>query len=419
MSAPIAVAFASVGLAWLAATLIVFVLSFAVSVEDVSILLRRAVRVSVPVMWFVPAALFLSSWSLLRVIAGVLLVANTVRLLVSRIWPATTEAEKPRRRSTRLFRHWNVGTGALSSDSMPAIVGAFALQGAFFSILGRHAFVAAALAAICAAAWTMSSIKRRAVEPAKLPGARRTIAAVVLTLLMSVGFSVPILRTRAVAHGERTGADRADRVSQVNSGTGNNVSQLVPRIVLSADELVPGVVLMPALKSPRQPRIRLVSAHLGFSGTQSLTFPFSGEYHLFPASSGRLPPGSVLHLGTPLDAIYVTLSGTALETDGYQKLNPPIDFSNCARVQMTIMSGEPSPAYALIQLIHAAGVLNLGSDIFGLGSGPEETLTFPVPQTGTRLLVSAIRVAFYPDPTHRDQSTRVAIERFTLIPRGV
>jgi hypothetical protein len=86
---------------------------------------------------------------------------------------------------------------------------------------------------------------------------------------------------------------------------------------------------------------------------------------------------------------------------------------------MTIISGERSPAYALIQLIHATGVLNLGSDIFGLEPGPEETLSFPVPQTGVRLLVNAIRVAFYRDPSHREQSTRIAIEQFTLVARGV
>jgi hypothetical protein len=224
---------------------------------------------------------------------------------------------------------------------------------------------------------------------------------------------------KAVAPTNRTAADGADRVSPLKPETSINISPSVPRIVLSGRELVPGVILMPAAKSPGQPRIRLVSAHLVFPGTQSLTFPFTGEYHLFPMSSGRLPPGSVVYPGTPLDAVSVTLGGSPLETNGYQKLNPPIDFTNCARVRMTIISGESSPAYALIQLIQAAGVLNLGSDIFGLEGGPEETLEFPVPRTEAGLLVNAIRVAFYRDPAHREQSTRVAIERFTLVPRGL
>jgi hypothetical protein len=419
MPAAIAVAFAYVCLAWACAALIAFLLAIAVSIEDVPILLRRAVQVSAPAMWFVPAALFLSSWSLFRVIVGVLLVANTVRLLVARMAPRASGDQKRYRRSTRLFRDSNLRTGVLSSGSMPALVGAFALQVAFVSVLGQFAFLAAVMAAICAAAWTISSIKGRAYEPGKAPGARRTVAAVLLTLLLSAGLSVPTLYLRAAAIGAKTSAASADRESPLNTGASVKVSPDVPKILLSGNKFVPGVILMPPAKSHRQPRIRLGSAHLGFAGNQSLAFPFTGEYQLFPTLSGSLQPGSVVYPGTPLDAIYVTLGGTPLETHGYQKLNPPIDFSNCARVQMTIISGERSPASALIQLIHATGVLNLGSDFFGLEPGPEETLSFPVPQTGARLLVNAMRIAFYRDPSHREQSTRVAIEQFTLVPRGL
>jgi hypothetical protein len=62
MFAAIAVALVFVVLARCGATLIAFLQSIAVSLGDAAILLRRAVRVSVPAMWFAPATLFLSSW---------------------------------------------------------------------------------------------------------------------------------------------------------------------------------------------------------------------------------------------------------------------------------------------------------------------------------------------------------------------
>lgn len=417
MCVTIASALAFVCLAWGCGTAIAFLHSLAVSLEGLPILWRRAVRVSAPAMWITPAALFLSGWSLLGAIVGVVLVANTARLLVSRMLPRAGQHDK-RRSIARLFRDWQVRTGVLCGESTPVIVGAFALQGAVIAILQRRPFVAAGLAGITAAVWTLSSIKRRAYDPRVEPGARRTMMSVALTLLITIGVSVPLLQLRAEAAREAAERGAADRASVPETAGAVKISHAVPRVLLSGKELVPGVILVPQVKRPAQPRIRLMGSRLGIAtGTQSLNFPFTGEYHLFPTSSGRLQPGSVVYPGTPLDAVYATLGGSPLETHGYQKLNPPMDFSNCARIQMTIVSGERSPSYAVLQLVHEAGVLDLGSDIFALESGPEETLTFPVPQTGRRLLVSAIRAAFYHDPTHREESTRVAIERFTMVPR--
>ncbi len=418
MWAAIAGALACVGIAWAGASLIAFPLFVAASLEDLRVLLRRAVRVSAPAMWFAPAALFLSAWSPLRATVGVLLVANTVRLLVSRV-ARTVMRDRTRHRTTRLFRYSTVPTAVLSSDAMPVIAGAFALQCGVVAVLARSSYVAAVLVGLGTAAWTLSSVRRSAYEPAKQQGALRTVVSVLLTFLLSMGLSVPVLNQRGVLSAkQQPGPAGSDRVLPLDIPGHSNVSRAIPRVLLSGKEFVPGVVLIPAAKTPRQPRIRLLPSRLGISGTHSLTFPFTGEYQLFPASSGRIQPGSVVYTGTPLDAIYVTLGGGPLETCGFQKLNPPIDLSNCGRIQMTIVSGERSPASAVLQLMHDGGVLNLGSDVFGFERSPEETLTFSVPQTA-RLLVHAIRVAFYRDPTHRDESTRVAIERFTLVPRAL
>jgi hypothetical protein len=108
-----------------------------------------------------------------------------------------------------------------------------------------------------------------------------------------------------------------------------------------------------------------------------------------------------------------------METEAYQKLEPPIDFANCGKVQLTLLSGEGSLASVSMQLVITRGTEALGSEFFGVSPNPEETLEFPVPPCTRSLEVRAIRLMFYRDPSGRDRSTKVAIERFTLLPRSL
>jgi len=56
-----------------------------VSLEDFGALLRASLRASASVMWFAPAALLLSAVNPGAAAVGLLVIANTIRLLVSRI----------------------------------------------------------------------------------------------------------------------------------------------------------------------------------------------------------------------------------------------------------------------------------------------------------------------------------------------
>lgn len=74
---------------------------------------------------------------------------------------------------------------------------------------------------------------------------------------------------------------------------------------------------------------------IALSPFKSLSIPFTGEYHLFRASSVELPSGSVTQSGSPLDAVYVTTNGGEMETDAYQEFDPPLSVEG---------SNSPSPA---------------------------------------------------------------------------
>jgi hypothetical protein len=121
--------------------------------------------------------------------------------------------------------------------------------------------------------------------------------------------------------------------------------------------------------------------------------------------------------GTPLDAVYASMSGGVIQTEAYQPMYPPIDLANCGRIHVRIRTAEQSPAAATMHLITTAGQLELGMEIFGLQSGREETLEFAVPPPPANLIVKAIRIVFLRDPMNRSQSTKVEVVDFTLVPR--
>jgi hypothetical protein len=182
---------------------------------------------------------------------------------------------------------------------------------------------------------------------------------------------------------------------------------------------IPGVILRPKTK-PRRQFLQIAPLMPGMNQLlpDPLTFPFTGEYHIFRTSSGSLPDGAPVQDGTPLEAVYVTTNGGSMETQAYQPLIPPVDFSRCGQVRLTLRSGEAFPGGAALQLWSEAGLENLGTQVFGMERHAEETLPYFVPDTPRRLPVKALRVVFLHDPSQIAKSSKVAIVGFTLVPRA-
>jgi len=95
---------------------------------------------------------------------------------------------------------------------------------------------------------------------------------------------------------------------------------------------------------------------------------------------------------------------------GVPELRAAIDFVNCDTIQVVLSTAEVFPASASMKLETAGGMLDLGTQIFGLTRAPEQTIEFALPALSRRLRVSAIRVVFHRNPAQQDQSTRVAIQ---------
>jgi hypothetical protein len=186
---------------------------------------------------------------------------------------------------------------------------------------------------------------------------------------------------------------------------------------------VPGVILKPDVKASDPAAFAAPTTLFHAPLNKVASFPFTGEYHLFPTSTITVPDDSLRLAGTPLDARYKTFTDQPVETEAYQVLRPPGDFTNCGTFQIFIRNQETVPGLVNVQLLAGGSWVELGSSLFGFGltskhSTPTETLQFEVPLRVPRtLLVSAIRIQFHRAPSLNNRTAKIAVDRFELLPR--
>lgn len=179
---------------------------------------------------------------------------------------------------------------------------------------------------------------------------------------------------------------------------------------------VPGVVLRPRPKQSPKSLLILPGSRFRFSFEQPLAIPFTGEYHLFPTSSGSLPTGAAVETGTPLENLYGTIGGGPMETVAVQTFDPPIDLTHCGKVLVAMTSAEGMLLLASMQLLAGGRVEDGGTLPMGMQPARQQTLEFHVPLTVKPLLVDAIRISFL-RVVDRNRSAQVSVEGFTLVPR--
>jgi hypothetical protein len=412
----------------------------AMSLDRFSDLLSAALRTSVHALWFVPAMLLVSiSKSPVLIVPGILMMVNSARLLVSNPPPQKRALSRRQwRMRHRLFGESRVVGGFLSRDTWPAILGAFSIQaGSFVAWIGHQRW-AAALFAAGIASWTWASMARGAYQPRRRKNQiHRTLSvstAVVLTIMLSVV---------ALGGGGGAGGDAAGGAASGGwlDATSRELQNMVNppkepaappksapmRIFIPKVETatmgqggIPGLILLPNKKKPQTVTIPATyRLRITLSPSKPVSIPFTGEYQLFRESSAKLPPDSVERAGSPLDAVYVSTNGGAMETDAYQDFDPPVDFTSCGKIQVTLTSGEMFPASATLILLGAEQIGEMGPEIFGLNAATEETVEFTVPSMPGGIPVKGIRIIFRHNPMEASHSTQVAIRGFTFVPRGL
>ncbi|MEO8592359.1 MAG: hypothetical protein ABI759_03480 [Candidatus Solibacter sp.] len=420
----------------------------AFSLAPFSDLLVDSLRASAVAMWFVPGLLLLGSGSRLAMFAGVAAVFTSARLLASSRapkWEMIPVKQPPQQSHGMLFGYPEKQSGFFSRRTVPTICAALALQAGVYSLSGDSPVLTVALFATAACIWGAMSVALGAVEP-RTGASRNSLGpGVLLTLLLTVALSAvlipsavkPELPVNDSVMGEvlpspgvtRQLFERLAHMPPQLTGPAKGetagkavVTQMAGRapaavIAGTLKDGVPGVVLRPG--RPRSQRLALSApgVHLRFSGEGSLSIPFTGEYQLFRQSSGGLPAGAAVEPGTPLEVIYGTTNGGSMETVAVQRFDPPLDLTHCGRVLVVVNCGEAAPMLASIQFAARGRVEDGSVEVVGMRPTPE-TLEFQVPVTAKPLLVNEIRLSFSRPGRGGDRNARIAVERFTLVPRG-
>ena len=399
---------------WLMAGGLILLIYLALSVADFRDVFFETACLAVHATWLIPAVLLISKGSPLFVTAGLLLIANSIRLLFSGYIPHKGVV---RRRGSRLreLQPWG-------------ILGAVVFQFGLAALAWGHLFLAAGLIACTALIWTLASVATGLLPRRKKSTLWRSGFSVASTLILTTLLLVWQFRSAAKANvgpglvnvaklnAKEAEQKRQDsrKVTRVFAGAGN-ATKTVP-------DGVPGVVLHPDPKPEKALAIVTPSITRHFSVTRPVTFPFTGEYHLFPASLTEVPGDSIHLRGTPLETRYKTSNEQPVETEAYQVLKPQFDFVNCGAIRVFILNAEPTPGMLNVQLLAGGTWVDLGSSLFGFDlkqPAGEEMLSFDVPlQVPRSLLASAIRIQFHRDPSQSKSTAKAAVSRFELLPRS-
>ncbi len=389
---------------WCAAFALFLPVYLLLSVDDFRDLLFAALTASAPAMWFAPALLLLAASTTPSTAIALVLMANSTRLLVSRGVPRKLRPVEP-----------SAPTG-FQSFTKSGIFGALAFQAGMCGVWAGYPLLAAGCFVLGAAIWTRSFFAR---ATDRRPGQTSALHAV-LSLLLTLVISTVVSAGQFGREGTLSMVQRLIHPSRTVAKTSRlAVTRLAApgKSLPAGKDGVPGVICGPTTRPARnRPHSACPAACIWRSPTL-LLFRLPANIICIRHLRAACQPDSIVHRGTPLDFAYMTLSGGPVETEAYQTFDPPLDLSGCGKVMLTIASGESTPSLVTMQLLTADRMADLGSAVFGMTPDAQETLEFVV-NNAPRTPVKAIRMTFERNPAERYQNTRVAIEQFTLVPRG-
>lgn len=423
---------------WMAAAGITLWFYIAFSLEPLPDLVAASLRDSRSAMWLAPGALLMAARFPAAVAVGLAAVVAGTRLLAlnrapegGTIAPMRRAASKP---ASVLFHHPPAQPAHFSRETVLTMLGALALQTGVYALAGSYPLLAVVSFVTVTVIWTSAAVARGAVEART--AVRAPHLAVILTLLLTVtltaalvhseitpeGAGAPGLTMRVferLAHAPPMPAPPPKESAKAPpAAVAARLVDTAPAIGARGRVAYSGVILRPGPMRSQKPRLILPGSRFRFSPEQPLAFPFTGEYQMFRTSSGSLPLGAPVETGTPRENLFRTTNGGPMTTVAVQEFDPPIDLTHCGRVVVTLRSDEVTPVMASMRLVAEGRIEDLGADVLGMKQAPQEALEFSIPVTAKPLLVRAIRISFQRPYLNPDQNVHIAVEQFTLAPRG-
>lgn len=439
-------------IAWVWAAAITFALYYTVPEAERDGRRGVILRTATTAVWFGPAMVLLSEFSPAALLAALVLVVQTSRLLYAQ-WQAGAprSGNGPVRRAPYqpgTFAGCQLPPGVVWSERGPALAAAVTLQGGVAAAALNLPVLGTGLLCLGTALLTVYSMVAGAGRPLKLP---HSIPGVMATVLMAVVLTL----AGALGYGADGLGPSGDRFVSGPSGFLDIVRTLM-NLLFYEDSFAapantaklhaprdapntgtsggfPGVILWPAV-SPVVKLIAPIPAGGGglFHGPhpQPLSIPFSGEYWMFRWPFAEPPRSSYSRRGNPLDLFFKTTDQTALQMLATHKLDTPIQVDCCSAIRLEITNADPYAGATRLEmdlLNNAPGwrpILDLGAK--QVTSTPDfrndpvrpvhETLEYPIPETHRLTVFDEFRVVFL-RRDHCDKSAKISVERFVLMPR--
>jgi hypothetical protein len=447
------VGFALLAWIWSAAMLAGLYFFFAEAISDH---FRRILRTSTAAVWFAPATILLTEQSAAAMLAVLILVVNTTRVLCSE-W-RLTQAEPDRTPppdADGLFQHYALPAPTFSRQLAAGVTLAFFAQAGVVAAMMHYPLLAASCFAFNAAFLTAFGITVGMLPPERPRDLPRSVLGVILTVFLAAGLTLGgspaeltrgsggtvswnfqrrpglVEMVRALVQKWLYGAKprTAPNASGAPGQTGAPMPGYEPAAgpVKVGDNDFPGVILRPEIKDVIT-LVDPVTTGIGFSAhsARPLGIPFSGEYWMFRWPYRRPPYGSFLERGSPAWRGFLTTDHAPLQMEAHHKLDQKIDLRCCNKIQIAIWNGDRHPGTIVLEIILIDTERRISQS---LGTTPvrsspgtlpvRETLEFPIPIMRALDQFNEFKVVFHRDRKRMDRSARIEIDRFVLVPAGL
>lgn len=197
-----------------------------------------------------------------------------------------------------------------------------------------------------------------------------------------------------------------------------------------------GVILWPVQKKPRKisapsPVSNLL---LGAAHATILKIPFDGVYWYFKAPDTRPEPDAHIQHGSPAKIDVRSTDWRPIVMEARQNLGTLVDLNCCSHIRVAIQNADNRPGKIALGVILTNTTLP-GKPSLYLGQSPvvsshaiqfsidrppvSEVLDFRIPNNSKIRQFNEITVLFRPASERSMAGAKIAIEEFSLVPRGL
>ena len=441
-------------LAWAWSAVVACALYAMVPLEDRSDMVPQVLRTAATAVWFGPAMILLSAFSPVSLMAALVLVVYTSRLLYAQWLPVQSAAGTPkvyRAREPGAFDDCQLPPAIVWKERLPAIAVALCLQAGVIGVAVHYPLMGAAWLCAGTALLTVFSMTTGAADAGRPPTLPKSIvgilATVVLASLLTLG------QGGRSGFGSGAGQGSGERPSLITSvravlrqvfygetpeaslrGAPAAPPRPQERVDTGASGGFPGVILWPEIKPvPMLVAPMPVHGSNPFEGRPAhpLGIPFGGEYWIFRWPFSRPPSTSYRTRGKPADMGFSSTDHTPLSMEAHQQLETPIDLRCCSRIQLEVLNADRFPSTLSLELVvldsEPRFPLSESLGTAKVTSRPDvdrdpivpvrETIDFVVPAEPLISQFDELRIVFHRARLRADKSAKVAIDRFVLVPR--